>query len=137
MRNTENSLFYYYKKLGITADECEEYKTVKFSLCEKNYTVHITKKSANKATHVHCKENGTVYWEQLYPFGGLSTPRREERVLIKPKREKDETVIVVIKGKPGIITGLDEGIFVSSRGKERTEEDIFVMTEAAFKRFCI
>ena len=58
-----------------------------------------------------------------------------ESVLVKPQRKADETVIVVIKGKPGIITGLDEGIFVSSRGKIKTKNDIYVMSETAFKLF--
>ena len=56
-------------------------------------------------------------------------------ILIKPVCNRGETVIVVIKGKPGLITGLDEGIFVSSRGKIKTNKDIYVMSETAFKLF--
>ena len=59
----------------------------------------------------------------------------ERSVLIKPKRDRDEIVIVLIKGKPGVITGLDEGHFVSAHGEVRSEDDIYVMSEAAFKVF--
>ena len=53
----------------------------------------------------------------------------------KPVREKDEIVIVLIKGKPGCICGLDENGFVSSRNTLKNETDIYVMSAAAFKTF--
>ena len=59
-------------------------------------------------------------------------------VLVKPERKPDEIAIVVIKGKPGIITGLDEGIWVSAKkGKLSGEKDIFVMSEVVFKVFSV
>ena len=43
---------------------------------------------------------------------------------------------MVIKGKPGIIIGLDEGIFVSAKkGRLNSKSEIFVMSEAEFKLF--
>ena len=46
--------------------------------------------------------------------------------------------VVVIKGRPAMISGLDEGIWVSSeRAKIKGEKDVFVMTEAAFKVFSL
>jgi hypothetical protein len=53
----------------------------------------------------------------------------------KPTREKGEIVIVLIKGKPGCICGLDENGFVSSRNTLKNETDIYVMSAAAFKTF--
>ncbi|MBQ9131032.1 MAG: hypothetical protein IJX62_00995, partial [Clostridia bacterium] len=54
---------------------------------------------------------------------------------IKPQRSEKETVIVLIKGKPSVIKGLDENGFLSSRGIPKNPTDVFVMTEAAFKLF--
>ena len=92
-------------------------------------------KKAGRGTRIHCRENGTVYWEQFYPFGGMSQPQREEFVLMKPKCESGECTIVVISGKPAMIIGLDECGFVSAKGARKNESDIYVMSEAAFKIF--
>lgn len=63
-------------------------------------------------------------------------PTVVKSVLVKPQRGADEIVIVVIKGKASVITGLDEGIWVSAkRGKLQGSKDIFVMSEAVFKLF--
>ena len=57
-------------------------------------------------------------------------------ILVKPERARDEIALVVIKGKPGVIVGLDEGIWVSAKnGKLTGARDIFVMSEAVFKVF--
>ena len=67
----------------------------------------------------------------------MSNPTIVKNVLVKPIRESDEITIVVIKGKPSIIKGLDEGIWVSAKkGKLTNKKEIFVMSEAAFKLFC-
>ena len=77
-----------------------------------------------------------AYWEQLYMMGGISSPCVVKNVLFRPDRKSDEIVIVVIKGKPGSIIGLDEGVWVSAKnGKLKGEKDIFVMSEAVFKIF--
>ncbi len=99
------------------------------------FVCFLSKTTATKATHIHCRENKTVYREQLYILGGMCGARREESVFIRPEKKKDECVIVLIKGKPGSITGLDENGFVSSRGVLKKDTDIYVMSEAAFKLF--
>lgn len=128
------SLYGYCQKYGKIIDENELYKTVYFERHEKPYYIYASQKTANKGTHIYCREDGAVYWEQLYPFGGMSRASSEENVLIKAYAEKEKTQIVLISGKPGSINGLDEGIFVSSRGKKR-ENCVFVMSETAFKLF--
>ena len=125
-----------YRKFGKTVDENELYKTIKFSDEKGEVTVYLTKKAANKATRIHCRANGCVYWEQLYIMGGMSRAASEEQVLIRPKRQNGGRTVLVIRGKPAIITGLDEGIFISCKNSERTDEDIFVMSQTAFKQFC-
>ena len=103
-------------------EENDTYKTITFTANEQEYTVYVSKKTASKSTHIHCRENQTVYWEQLYLLGGASCPGREESVLIRPEKKKDEQIIVLIKGKPGIITGLDEnGFFPPGTRKKRME----------------
>lgn len=129
------TLYECYKRLGKKAAENELYKTVEFSRGETHYTVHVTKRSAGRATHIHCLENGTVCWEQLYPMGGMSRPSSESHVLIRPKSQKNARTLVIIRGKPASITGLDEGIFVSAKREAAGENDVYVMSEAAFKLF--
>lgn len=132
------SIYSAYKKFGVCEAENELFKTVRFTLNKQKYTVYQSIQTATKATHIHCRDNGSVYWEQFYPLGGgLSTSGKAETVLIKPKRESDEVVIVLIKGKPSVITGLDENGFISSRGTAKSKSDIFVMSEAAFKLFAL
>ena len=128
------SVYAAYKKHGIVTDEAEQYETVRFSVGDQKYTVHRSKKTAVKATHIECGENGTVYWKQLYAVGHILCDP-EVSVLIRPKGSADETVIVLIKGKPGVIKGLDENGFVSSRGIRKNPTDVYVMSEAAFKAF--
>ena len=129
------TLYNRFNHLGKTVDENELYKTVIFHDDMQKYKVYVSKKSATKSTHIHCKDNKTIYWEQLYPFGGISTPQREIYPFVKPQREKDETVIVLIKGKPAMITGLDTNGFVSAHGIVKERSDVYVMSQAAFKLF--
>lgn len=129
------TLYQNYQRFGKIIEENDMYKTSIFTANEQKYTVYVSRKTATKSTHIHCKENRTVYWEQLYILGGMSRPRREECVFIRPEKKKDEQVIVLIKGKPGIITGLDENGFVSAHGVPKKDSDIYVMSETAFKIF--
>ena len=130
------SLYRAFISTGKVTDENESFKTVSFSKSGRNYTVYVSKARATKATHIECRNDNTIYWIQFYPFGGMSRPSRAERVFIKPiPGRREETSIVLIKGKPGLITGLDEGIFVSSRGTPKTKNSVYVMSEGAFKIF--
>lgn len=129
------TLYECYKRLGRTVSENERYKTVEFSLGDKRYTAQVTKRSAGRATHIHCREDGTVYWEQLYIMGGMSRPSSETNVLIRPKDQENARTLIIIRGKPASITGLDEGIFVSAKKETTGKDDVYVMSEAAFKLF--
>lgn len=134
VREKDLSVYSAFKKLGACTEENELYKTVRFSVGEQKYVVWQSVRSATKATHIACGENGTVYWTQFYPVGHIAcTP--EVTVLIKPRTEAGEIGILVIKGKPGVIIGLDENGFVSARGARKKGTDVFVMSEAAFKAF--
>lgn len=128
------SLYNYYIKFGMRFDETESYKTVKFDFNGKKYTVYEIKKPISKSTIIHCGDDGTIYREQLYPFGGTMRPSSVKTALVKPIKEKDETVIVLFSGKPNF-WGIDDGIFISSKNKNKNAASIYVMTETAFKLF--
>lgn len=127
------SVYGHYKKYGKIIEKNELYTTVQFAAGEQMYIVYVTTEAAKRGTTICCEKDQTVYWEQMQPNGPF--PIKERSVLIKPQGKKKSTVIVLIKGKPSAITGLDEGIFVSSRGTRRKETDVYVMSEAAFKAF--
>lgn len=129
------SLYQRYRRFGKVVAENELCKTVTLFADGLKYVVYVTKKAATKATQIHCRENGTVYWVQFYPFGGMMDASTVETALIKPARQKDEICIVLITGRPAVITGLDEGIFVSAKQRIRKDTDIYVMSETAFKLF--
>ena len=61
-------------------------------------------------------------------------PSSVKTALIKPIKQKDETVIVLFSGKPNFFE-IDEGIFISSKNKNKKATSIYVMTETAFKLF--
>ena len=129
------SVYSAYRKYGKTVDENSLYKTVAFSKSGQDYIVYVTKSTATKATHIECRNNGTVYWVQFYILGGVSKPSRVEKALIKPTHQKDTVSIVLIKGKPTLVTGLDDGMFVSAHRKLKKDTDVYVMTESEFKLF--
>lgn len=130
------TLYQSYKRLGSVAEETELYKVITFEQAGQAYRVYLTKRSANKGTHLHCRTDGSIVWEQLYALGGgIARPGREEYVLMRPKATKDEIAIVVIKGKPAMMVGIDDHGFVSQKGTRKSDKDILVMTEASFKLF--
>ena len=133
---SENRLSVYaaYKKFGVVTEETEQYETVRFAIGDQKYVIYRTKKAATKSVHVECGGNGTVYLKQLYAVGYILCDP-EVSIFIQPKGKPDEITIVLIKGKPGVIKGLDENGFVSSRGIRRSPTDVYVMSEAAFKVF--
>lgn len=130
------SLYNYSRTFGKIVEENENVKKIGFDLNGQKYVIYFTKKAATKSTRIYCDADNTIYWEQCYMIGGICTPSFVKSTLIKPERKSDEIAIVVIKGKPTVITGLDEGIWVSAKnGKLQGTKDIFVMSEAVFKLF--
>lgn len=130
------SLYQYSRKYGKTVEENENIRKMSFVFNGRRFAVYYTKKNATKGTRIYCENDGAVYWEQLMMMGGMCTPSIEKHILVKPKKELDEELIVVIKGKPSVIVGLDEGRWASARsGKANKKDDIFVMSETAFKLF--
>ena len=128
------SVYACYKKFGRIEEENETFKVVRFTLNGQKYTVYESRKSANGSITIKCGKEGTVLWEEPNHVGHIRLSPIVS-VLVKPTRKKDEIVIVLIKGKPDCICGLDENGFVSSRNTLKKDTDIYVMSEAAFKAF--
>ncbi|MBQ8254269.1 MAG: hypothetical protein IJY94_02045 [Clostridia bacterium] len=111
----------------------EKMNLVRFSDGDKNYEVYFTAKRANKRTIINCVDN-YIEWEQLpmlaMGLGGAVHGIKKERIL-SATPSKEYVRIVVIMGKPTVITGLDDGIF---RSANRFDESfVNVMSESRFK----
>lgn len=133
---SELSLCHYSRAFGKILEETESVRKIGFFRGEKKYVIYQTKHRASRTTRIDCGEDGTVYETCFYIGGGHGTPSVVKKVLVRPVRNGDETVLVVVKGKPGTIAGLDEGMWVSAKnGRLQGKNDIFVMSEAAFKVF--
>ena len=105
-----------------------------FQYKEQNVNLYISHKRAQKSTHILCAESGDVIWEQFYPFGGMSRPAREKKYALKPMYDKNAITIVIIRGNPGNITGLDNGIFKSHLSAPENN-NVYLMTEKNAIRF--
>lgn len=99
---------------------------------DKTYHIYETKKRANKLTKIKC-DHDTISWIQLPAHrliaGGYSIP-----ILNVSNLRKDVTNIVVIKGVPKMISGLDDGPFLSYTNK-KDGHYIYVMTKRRLKEF--
>ena len=121
--------------IGNSAKESLEHFYL-YNLRHNDITVnlYISKKRATRATHIHCAESGDIVWEQFYPFGGMSRPAREKKYALKPLCDKNAITVVIIRGTPGNITGLDNVIFKSHLSAPE-KNNIFLMTELSAPRF--
>ena len=128
------TLYRCFKQYGVVKEQTALTKTFTFPHNGQDYLLILSKQSAGKGTHIHCKADGSVIWEQLR-MGGMAQPQREQFVLTHPHSTGKETTLVVIKGKPDLITGLDDNGFVSVKGTPKKSTDIYLMTESELKTF--
>lgn len=128
------SIYSYYKKFGVVTEDAENYKTVNFEYNGQKYTVYAIKKPVKKNIIIHLMDDGTIYREELLPFGHIMCPSRVKTAILKPVHSKDEITVVLFSGKPNFI-GLDEGMFVSPKNKNKAPSSIYIMTETTFKLF--
>ena len=96
--------------------------------------LYVSKKRATKRAHIHCTESGDIMWEQFYPFGGMSRPAREKKYALKPLCDKNAITVVIIRGTPGNIAGLDNGIFKSHLTAPE-KNTVYLMTEKNLLKF--
>ena len=120
-----------YKKNRKNAEISEYLKAVTFNLDGEVYRVIYTKKRANRYSLIHLRDNSVV-WEQFPIVPRLVGRYYGDKTTVARFNDKPEcATIVVIKGRPGTITGLDEGIF---RSAFRFDKGLInVMSEARFK----
>ena len=111
-----------------TRKSLEHFYLYNLKLHDIDVNLYVSKKRATKATHIHCTESGDIIWEQFYPFGGMSRPAQEKIVALKPACEKSSITTVIIRGMPGNITGLDNGIFKSHLTAPE-KSSVYLMTE--------
>ena len=117
------------KFIGKSAKQRLEYFDLyQFEYNEQNVNLYISHKRARKSTHIHCAESGDIIWEQFYPFGGMSRPAQEKKYAIKPICDKNAITVVIIRGTPGNITGLDNGILKSHLAAPE-KNSAYLMTE--------
>ena len=128
------SIYDYYLKFGKITEDTEIYKKVEFEYNGQNYAVYAVKKPVKKSMIIHLTEDGTIYREELLPFGHIMCPSRVKTSILKLVPSKDKTVIVLFGGKPNFI-GLDDEMFISAKNKTKNTSCIYVMTEASFKLF--
>lgn len=111
-----------------TKTSLDSFDLYQFEYKKQNVNLYVSHKRARKATHIHCIESGDIIWEQFYPFGGMSRPSREKKYVLKPECDKNAITVIVIRGNPGNITGLENGIF-NSHLSEPKKNNIYLMTE--------
>ena len=134
----KNSDFYRYFQensvLESTDENCGNYT---FEYKGKRIVLKKTLRKANKRVIVTCSGH-TVSAVRLIPVT-IHTPATEQEFNIDVAEIANDgaIAIVVISGKPGLIKGLDEGIFVSAGGDGKGKNRVFVMSEARFRTFSI
>ncbi len=118
----------YTKALSKVESECD------FELWENGeLRLYILRKRVTRRTIIHLEESGDIVWEQLYPFGGMSNPRREKRIVLKPASQGKPKTAVLYRGTPLLIRGLDNGRFASK--PERLKDGaVLFMSLRAYKR---
>lgn len=110
-----NNLYKAYSVNKRKSEKAPQTTAVTFEQSGTTYRVIMTKKRANKLSVIRCMNN-TVVWEQTPLLCLLNNTRGEGEVIdsIPVAVNKEYVTLFVIKGRPGRIEGLDEGIFRSA-----------------------
>lgn len=111
-------------------DETEFVNVYSVKCDEKEYTVIIPKKAANKNTIIQFIDN-TVFWVQVPMLPRLGG-QGYRRALYKFVGDKQMNTLFVVKGEPRGDEGLDSGIFRSHRKYD--ENYVNCMTYKYFKK---
>ncbi len=127
------SIYEAYLEFGKPVSENEIYKTVEFEYQNIPFCIKILKKPLAKKHIVKCAASGSVSLESLYPVG-ISPASEVESIFHPSEIVKDKVNILLVKGKPGNITGLDNGIVHSAR-YGCLDSGFYVMSLGAFKLF--
>ena len=103
---------------------------------ERLYKIIFTKRKANKRAKIHCADN-QIMWEHIYPLG--RSPLSVKTIICQPSSIIDVNMfcVFVVSGKPDMICGLDEGIFLSVKmlNINTNPNKLYIMSEVAFKQY--
>ena len=109
------------------------YRIEEFTLGGRIFKLMTVKKMAGKRSVIHCYPNGDVQWEQIYPLG--IHPVSIVMHICSPRfLEKGKICILLIRGRPSCITGLDEGL-IRSAHVPCGEGAVYVMSKRAYSGF--
>ena len=110
-----NNLYKAYSVNKRKSEKAPQTTAVTFEQSGTTYRVIMTKKRANKLSVIRCMNN-TVVWEQTPLLCLLNNTRGASEAIdsIPVAVSKEYVTLFVIKGRPGRIEGLDEGIFRSA-----------------------
>jgi len=129
-----STLYNHLKKYGKLIEDVDNYRLTEVTIGQDNYLVYLCKAPLSKSAHVICSQDETVYVEHFYPFGGMSSPIKDKSVLVKPTVRKRTATLVVLRGRPGMLAGLDEGVFVShAPHSEPQKNKVTILSEAELK----
>ncbi len=98
---------------------------------DKEYTVIIPRKTANKKTIIHFIDD-TICWEQIPRFPKNAGRQYGDKIPIYKFNEKVLNTLFVVRGNPLGDEGLDNGIFRSL--KKYNENFVNCMTYKKFKK---
>ena len=101
---------------------------------EGRYFVYLLSKKFSKYQNIFLNEDGSVAAEFMYLFGGLTNKKKKKKVLCKPTVQKGIINLVVYRGKPNTVHGLDDGVFSSYRPPLSTQK-IYFISEAELCAF--
>ena len=110
-----NNLYKAYSVNKRKSEKAPQTTAVTFEQSGTTYRVIMTKKRANRLSVIRCMNN-MVVWEQIPLLHLLSNARGASEAIdsIPVAVSKEYVTLFVIKGRPGRIEGLDEGIFRSA-----------------------
>lgn len=127
-----NNLYKAYSVNKRKSEKAPQTTAVTFVQAGTTYRVIMTKKRANRLSVIRCMQN-TVVWEQIPLLCLLNNTRGASEAIdsIPVAVSKEYVTLFVIKGKPGKIEGLDDGIFRSVRNFDPS--CINLMSEKKFR----
>ena len=128
-----SSIYEAYLEFGKEVAKNEIYRTVEFEYRGVAFCARVLKKKLTKRHIVKCAPGGSVMLETLYPTG-ISPASEIESIFHSAEIVKNKVNILLILGRPGNITGLDNGIVYSAKYGCR-KDGFYVMTLGAFKLF--
>ena len=137
MKNEPCSIRDAFRASAVLVEEQEFIRIFSLEWNEREYRVFCPKSKTTKLTEIECRGNTVIFRKK--PWNGWLTGLRGQTMewfrFQIPAFDPNIRFLLLIPGIPGVIQGLDEGIFNSCH-KPPENGKISVMTQRAFKTFC-